>query len=129
MTTSRPPNQLELTLPMPGRGEASCQDAQEVEVVRSSAESESPACTEHLMEAICDPDNIEAALASVVCNKGAPGVDGITVKQLPDVLKARWREIEEQLLQGHYQPQPVRRVQIPKPAGGVRNLGIPTHRA
>jgi len=126
MTTSRPPNQLELTLPVPGRGEASCQDAQEVEVVRSSAESESPACTEHLMEAICDPDNIEAALASVVCNKGAPGVDGITVKQLPDVLKARWPEIEEQLLQGHYQPQPVRRVQIPKPAGGVRNLGIPT---
>jgi RNA-directed DNA polymerase len=126
MTTSRPPNQLELTLPVPGRGEASCQDAQEVEVVRSSAESESPACTEHLMEAICDPDNIEAALASVVCNKGAPGVDGITVKQLQDVLKARWPEIEEQLLQGHYQPQPVRRVQIPKPAGGVRNLGIPT---
>ena len=72
------------------------------------------------------PDNIEAALRAVVRNKGAPGVDGITVKQLPGVLKARWPEIEDQLLQGRYQPQPVRRVKIPKPAGGTRNLGIPT---
>ena len=47
-------------------------------------------------------------------NKGAPGIDGITVKQLPSILKARWPEIEEQLLQGRYQPQPVRRVRIPK---------------
>jgi len=63
----------------------------------------------------------------VVRNKGAPGIDGITVKQLPSILKARWREIEEQLLQGRYQPQPVRRVEIPKPdGGGMRNLGIPT---
>jgi RNA-directed DNA polymerase len=78
------------------------------------------------MGAICDPDNIEAALRAVVRNKGAPGIDGITVKQLPSILKARWPEIEEQLLQGRYQPQPVRRVRIPKPAGGTRNLGIPT---
>jgi RNA-directed DNA polymerase len=78
------------------------------------------------MEAICAPDNIEAALAAVVRNKGAPGIDGITVKQLPGVLQARWPEIEGQLLQGRYQPQPVRRVTIPKPAGGTRNLGIPT---
>jgi RNA-directed DNA polymerase len=90
------------------------------------AERESPASTAHLMEAICDPDNIEAALRAVVRNKGAPGIDGITVKQLPSILKARWPEIEEQLLQGRYQPQPVRRVRIPKPAGGTRNLGIPT---
>jgi len=54
------------------------------------------------MEAICDPDNIETALDAVVRNKGAPGIDGITVKQLPSILKARWREIEEQLLQGRY---------------------------
>ena len=80
----------------------------------------------YLMEAICDPDNIEAALRAVVRNKGAPGVDGITVRQLPGILKARWPEIEDQLLQGRYQPQPVRRVQIPKPAGGTRDLGIPT---
>jgi RNA-directed DNA polymerase len=78
------------------------------------------------MEAICDADNIASAVRAVVRNKGAPGVDGITVRRLPGVLQARWREIEHQLLQGRYQPQPVRRVQIPKPAGGTRDLGIPT---
>lgn len=126
MTTPRPPYQLELALPMPGRGEAPRRDAQEVEVAPATTEPESPASTEHLMEAICDPDNIEAALCAVVRNRGAPGVDGITVKQLPGILAARWPEIEDQLLQGRYQPQPVRRVEIPKPAGGTRNLGIPT---
>src|SRR3954470_10117108 len=126
MITSRPPYQLELDLGVPGRGEAPCRDAQEVEAVTATAEPESPASTEHLMEAICDRDNLEAALDAVVRNKGAPGIDGITVKQLPGILKARWPEIEEQLLQGRYQPQPVRRVGIPKPTGGTRNLGIPT---
>ena len=126
MTTSRPPRQLELALSMPGRGEAPRLDVQEVEAVTAASGPESPASTEHLMEAICAPDNIEAALRAVVRNKGAPGIDGITVKQLPGVLKARWPEIERQLLQGRYQPQPVRRVQIPKPAGGTRDLGIPT---
>ena len=82
--------------------------------------------TSSLMKAICDPDNIASALRAVVRNKGAPGVDGITVRQLPGVLKAHRPEIENQLLQGRYQPQPVRRVQIPKPAGGTRDLGIPT---
>ena len=126
MTASRPPYQLELDLPMPARGESLRRDAQEVEAIVAMAESESPASTAHFMEAICDPDNIKAALDAVVRNKGAPGIDGITVKQLPDILKARWPEIEDQLLQGRYQPQPVRRVRIPKPSGGTRNLGIPT---
>src|SRR3954471_16341525 len=126
MTTPRPPIQLMLDLPMPGRGEAPRPLAQEVEVATAIAEPERPAQTATLMEAICDPENIEAALRAVVRNKGAPGVDGITVRQLPGILKARWPEIEYQLLQGRYQPQPVRRVQIPKPAGGTRDLGIPT---
>jgi RNA-directed DNA polymerase len=111
---------------MPVRGEALPQVRREVETVRAAAEPERPASTEHLMEAICDPDNIEGALRAVVRNKGAPGIDGITIKQLPGLLKARWPEIEGHLLQGRYQPQPVRRVKIPKPAGGTRNLGIPT---
>jgi RNA-directed DNA polymerase len=126
MTTKRPPSQLELDLPTPGRGETPRPIAREAEVVTATFEPENPASTAYLMEAICDPDNIEAALRAVVRNKGAPGVDGITVRQLPDILKARWPEIEHQLLQGRYQPQPVRRVQIPKPAGGTRDLGIPT---
>jgi RNA-directed DNA polymerase len=126
MTATRPPYQLELDLPMPGRGEAPRLDWQEVEAVTATAEPESLAPTEHLMEAICDSDNIETALRAVVRNKGAPGVDGITVQRLPGILKARWSDIENQLLQGRYQPQPVRRVKIPKPAGGTRNLGIPT---
>jgi RNA-directed DNA polymerase len=126
MTATRPPYQLELALPMPSRGEAPRQDAQEVEAATATTEPETPAPTDHFMEAICAKDNVEAALAAVVRNKGAPGIDGITVKQLPGILKARWPEIENQLLQGRYQPQPVRRVRIPKPAGGVRNLGIPT---
>src|SRR5450631_2400524 len=126
MTTPRPPFQFTLDLPMPGGGEAPRPAAREVEVIAAASEPESPASTAYLMEAICDPENIEAALRAVVRNKGAPGVDGITVRQLPGILKARWPEIEHQLLQGRYQPEPVRRVQIPKPAGGTRDLGIPT---
>ena len=126
MTTTRPPYQLELALPIPGRGEAPRRDAQEVEAVTATIEPKRPATTAHPMEAICDPDNIEAALRAVVRNKGAPGVDGSTVRRLPGTLKARWPEIEEQLLQGRYQPHPVHRVRIPKPGGGTRNLGIPT---
>jgi RNA-directed DNA polymerase len=83
--------------------------------------------TNTLMEAICSPQNIAAAVQAVVRNKGAPGVDGMTVRELPDVLAARWPEIERTLLEGRYQPQPVRRVMIPKPGGGgERSLGIPT---
>ena len=126
MTTPRPPFQFTLDLPIPGRGETPRPAVREVEVIAATSGPESPAFTAYLMEAICDPENIEAALRAVVRNKGAPGVDGITVRQLPGILKARWPEIEDQLLQGRYQPQPVRRVQIPKPDGGTRNLGIPT---
>src|ERR1700746_809642 len=125
MTKTRSPYQLELALPMPGRGEALRWDVQEIEAITATAEPESLASTEHLMEAICDPDNIEAALRAVVRNKGAPGIDGITVKQLPEILKARWFEIQDQLLPARYQPQAGRRVKTPKPAGGTRNLGIP----
>jgi RNA-directed DNA polymerase len=110
-----------------GRGETPRLIAREVEVATAKSEPESPAVDKHLMEMICAPENIEAALRAVVRNKGAPGVDGITVRQLPGVLKARWPEIERQLLQGRYKPQPVRRVSIPKPDGsGERQLGIPT---
>jgi len=66
-------------------------------------------------------------LARVKANKGSTGVDGMTVLELPEFLKQHWPTIREQLLRGTYQPQPVRRVEIPKPdGGGMRKLGIPT---
>ena len=82
------------------------------------------------MEAVCAPDNLAAAVRAVTRNKGAPGVDGMTVRDLPGVLAARWPEIERDLPEGRYRPQPVRRVMIPKPGGGgERALGIPTRPA
>jgi group II intron reverse transcriptase/maturase len=67
-----------------------------------------------------------AALERVKANKGAPGVDGMTVEELPDHLKARWLTIGAKLDAGTYRPSPVKRVAIPKPGGGERLLGIPT---
>jgi RNA-directed DNA polymerase len=68
----------------------------------------------------------EALQRRVKANKGAPGVDAMTVDQLGDYLKQHWPAIREQLLSGTYRPKPVKRVEIPKPDGGVRKLGIPT---
>jgi RNA-directed DNA polymerase len=126
MTTMRPPYQGELAFPTTGPGEAGGRRGQEVEMATAAPGPESPAVTTNFMERICAPDNIERALRAVVRNKGAPGIDGVTVGELPEVLAAHWSEIEEQLLRGRYRPQPVRRVRIPKPAGGWRDLGIPT---
>lgn len=87
---------------------------------------ESPAITEQLMEEVCERENCKQALKRVKANKGSAGVDRMTVQQLPEYLKQHWPAIREQLLSGTYVPQPVRRVEIPKPDGGVRKLGIPT---
>jgi RNA-directed DNA polymerase len=78
------------------------------------------------MEEICERENLMKALARVESNKGSPGIDGMTVDQLSSYLKENWLGIREQLLNGTYQSQPVKRVEIPKPDGGIRNLGIPT---
>jgi RNA-directed DNA polymerase len=78
------------------------------------------------MEEVCERENCKRALARVKANKGSAGVDGMTVEQLPGYLKQHWPAIREQLLSGTYKPQPVKRVEIPKPDGGVRKLGIPT---
>ena len=79
-----------------------------------------------MMEEIVERENLKEALRRVKANKGAPGVDGMTVDQLGDHLKQHWPAIREQLLSGTYRPKPVKRVEIPKPDGGVRKLGIPT---
>jgi RNA-directed DNA polymerase len=88
---------------------------------------ENPADTERLMEEVCGRENCQQALRRVKRNKGAPGVDGMTVRDLPGYLKQHWTTIREQLLKGTYRPQPVKRVEIDKPDGsGVRKLGVPT---
>jgi RNA-directed DNA polymerase len=79
-----------------------------------------------LMEEVCERRNLQAALRRVRRNAGSPGIDGMTVEQLPDHLRVHWPRLREELLAGRYQPQPVRRVTIPKPGGGERELGIPT---
>lgn len=79
-----------------------------------------------LMEQVVERVNALAALKRVKQNKGGPGVDGMTVGELPAHLVTHWEGIREQLLAGTYQPQPVRRHDIPKPGGGTRTLGIPT---
>jgi RNA-directed DNA polymerase len=88
--------------------------------------TENPAITEPLMEEVCERENCKRALKRVKANKGSPGVDGMTVQALPGFLQQHWLAIREQLQSGTYQPQPVKRVEIPKSDGGVRKLGIPT---
>ena len=79
-----------------------------------------------LLEKILSKDNMNAAYKRVCANKGAGGVDGVTVEELGDYIKENWESIREQIRRREYKPQPVRRVEIPKPNGGVRKLGIPT---
>ena len=92
----------------------------------SKADTASPVEDEQLMEKVVDRDNLLTALQNVKRNGGSPGIDGMTVKDLPEYLKRRWPKIRRQLLSGTYEPQAVRRVEIPKPGGGIRQLGIPT---
>lgn len=80
----------------------------------------------NLMEKVVENDNVKQALRRVELNDGAPGIDGMQVKDLRTYLKENWRAIKGQLLNGSYKPQPVRRVEIPKSDGCVRFLGIPT---
>jgi RNA-directed DNA polymerase len=83
------------------------------------------ALTDRLMEQICDPKNLVRAYRRVRANKGKPGVDGMTVHELADWLRQNHAALTASLLAGTYRPQPVRGVQIPKPGGGQRQLGIP----
>jgi len=86
---------------------------------------ETPTSQLRLMEAICERNNIKSAIKRVIKNKGAPGVDGMTVRKIKRYLNRHWTKIEKALLDGTYTPMPVRRKEIPK-SGGVRLLGIPT---
>jgi RNA-directed DNA polymerase len=119
--------QGELDFSSAPRGEARQARREGAESLQAVHAIESPAGMNRLMEEVCERENLKEALRRVKANKGSPGVDGMTVGAIPDYLKQHWPAIRGQLLNGTYEPKPVRRVEIPKPdAGGVRKLGIPT---
>jgi RNA-directed DNA polymerase len=126
MTEQRLTEQLRLVFTSADEDHSSAAARGDAESVVAKCEPERPAVISSLMEAVCERENLKKALRRVKANKGSPGIDGMTVEQLPDYLRAHWPRHREELLQGTYTPSPVRRVEIPKPDGGVRKLGVPT---
>src|SRR5215467_4157110 len=126
MSDKRQKNQLVLAFREESRSESPTASAEGTESLAAKRRTESPAIGEQLMEEGCERENCKQALARVKANRGSPGVDGMTVHDLPGYLQQHWPVLREQLLSGTYKPQPVKRVEIPKPDGGVRKLGIPT---
>jgi len=116
--------QRQLDFPIALTGEARETSREESESSGARSEAENPARTDRIMEAICEWENLKEAMWRVKANKGSAGIDGMTVDELPDY--PALLVIREHLLRGTYEPQPVKRVEIPKPDGGVRKLGIPT---
>ena len=116
----------EMELPLEDRGEAPKVERSGEAGRAARGEARSGVGHEQLMELVVERENCRKALKRVRQNKGSPGVDGMTVGELEAYLWAHWTEIREQLLSGTYQPMAVRRHQIPKCGGGVRELGIPT---
>ena len=104
-----------------GTGTGACEEQQ-----ASTASERKRALTEALMEEATEPSNLNRAYPRVRANHGAPGVDGMRVEDLRGWLAEHREELRASLLEGSYQPQLVRGVEIPKPGGGVRQLGIPT---
>jgi RNA-directed DNA polymerase len=119
--------QLGLDFSSAPTGEARQAGREDIESPSVVNEPERPANTSRTVEEVCERGNLKAALRQVKANKGSAGIDGMTVDQLSEYLKQHWPTIREQLLNGTYEPKPVRRVEIPKPdGGGMRKLGIPT---
>jgi len=109
-----------------GMGEAQTAFVGGIESLIVAHHTESPTLLKNLMEEVCDDENLKLALKQVCRNKGSPGVDGMSVYELKDYLEEHQECICEELLSGIYKPQPVKRVEIPKPDGGIRKLGVPT---
>jgi RNA-directed DNA polymerase len=126
MSDRRQNNQLRLAFSEENRSEAPKSARRGSESLTAKRRTESPAREEQLMEEVCERENCLQALKRVKSNKGSPGVDGMKVGELSGHLREHWPAIREQLLNGTYRPQPVKRVEIPKPDGGMRQLGIPT---
>ena len=109
--------QLRLDFSSAPTGEARQAGREDIESLSAMSEPERPANTSRIMEEICERANLKEALRQVRSNKGSAGIDRMTVDQLGDYLKQHWPVIREQLLNGTYEPKPVRRVEIPKPDG------------
>src|SRR5207302_6757122 len=125
MSGTRQNIQYTLALVPESRGEAPVRGLQGTEPPVAKPIPESPACEEQLMEEVCARGNLVRAWKRVRSNKGGPGVDGMTIEDAKAYLREHWPNIRSQLLEGTYQPQPVKRVEIPKPGGGIRKLGVP----
>src|SRR5262249_24788592 len=123
MSDKRQKNQLVLAFQEESRSEALTASAEGTETLTATRRSESPAIDERWREEAGEQENCKQALARVKANKGSPVVDGMTVRDLRGYLMQHWPAIREQLLSGTYVPQPVKRVEIDKPQGGVRKLG------
>ena len=125
MSGTRQKTHCAVALEPAGGGEALSGGSSRAEPFAANPASKSPASTEQLMEEVCSRENLEIAWKRVRRNKGSPGVDGMTIDAAKDYLREQWPDIRSQLLGGTYQPLPVKRVEIPKPDGGIRKLGVP----
>jgi RNA-directed DNA polymerase len=125
MNGKRQKTHCSVALEPAGEGEALSGRSPRAEPFTANPSSESPASAEQLMEEVSSRENLEAAWKRVRRNKGGPGVDGMTIDAAKDYLREHWPNIRSQLLSGTYQPLPVKRVEIPKPDGGIRKLGVP----
>ena len=125
MSGKRQKTQHSLALEPKGWGETPDVGSPRAEPLAAKPAPESPAVAEQLMEEVCDRENLQSAWKRVRRNQGSAGVDGMTIDDAKDYLREHWPSIRSQLLDGTYQPKPVKRVEIPKPDGGVRKLGIP----
>lgn len=120
--------QRQLAFPEEERGEAPRDSGEGMEPLAAKANSPGPVKLVCLMEEVLDRRNLNRAYSQILSNRGArtPGVDGMTVAQLKAYVQKHWPKIEAELRAGTYRPLPVKRVEIPKPGGGVRKLGIPS---
>src|SRR3954466_6717426 len=114
----------QLELPLEDRAEGP--NAKRSEEAPTATHGHERSGTSGLMERVCERPNLQAALKRVKKNKGSPGIDGMTVDELPGYLRAHWSELRGQMLSGAYRPSMVKQQLIPKSGGGVRKLGIPT---
>ena len=119
MGEKRQKNQAQLAFPFAGGREAFRSETEGNEAPRVRREAENPAGNQRVMEEVCERENRREAWKRVRANQGSPGIEGMTVDELPEYLEQHWPAIREQLLSGTYEPKPVKRVEIPKPEGGM----------